>query len=273
MAARGIEVGITFGPTGLWGDVLAGARQAEALDLDAVGFWDHYHSENPDWALTCGWSAYGYLAVVTERLRLVPMVLCAPNHLPGVLAKESSILQIASGGRFELGIGAGDFPKEFSAWGVPFESADVRMARLGETVAALREIWQGGLVTFTGEHLQLDAAACTPVPSEPPRVVVGVGNSRRLIDQAVAWADELNVYGDETSMPAALEAVARSGRAVDVSVFVWRGPEGLPDDLAGDLRRWRDQGITRAFVTVGWDDDVPAVIEQVAAAKREANAA
>jgi alkanesulfonate monooxygenase SsuD/methylene tetrahydromethanopterin reductase-like flavin-dependent oxidoreductase (luciferase family) len=105
-----IEVGVAFGPTGRWDDVVAGARLAEQEGLDAVGFWDHYHSENPDWALTCGWAAYGYLAAITERVRLVPMVLCRPNYLLGVLAKESSILQIASGGRFELGIGAGDYP-------------------------------------------------------------------------------------------------------------------------------------------------------------------
>ena len=101
------EVGVSFGPTGFWQDVVQGARLAEDLGLDAVGFWDHYHSGNPDWALTCGWAAYGYLAAITERVRLVPMVLCRPNYLTGVLAKESSILQIASNGRFELGIGAG----------------------------------------------------------------------------------------------------------------------------------------------------------------------
>ncbi|HYH12850.1 MAG TPA: LLM class flavin-dependent oxidoreductase, partial [Thermomicrobiales bacterium] len=125
-----IEVGVTFGPTGYWDDVVRAARLADERGLDAVGFWDHYHSEQPEGALVCGWSAYGYLAAVTERVRLVPMVLCRPNYLLGVLAKESSILQIASEGRFELGIGAGDYPKEFTAWSVAYPSAEERMAAL-----------------------------------------------------------------------------------------------------------------------------------------------
>lgn len=169
------------------------ALLAERLGLDAVGFRDHYHSEQPAWALTCGWSAYGYLTAVTERIRLVPMVLCRPNYLLGVLAKESSILQIASGGRFELGIGAGDYPKEFTAWNVPFPPVEEQLVLLAESVAALREVWRGELVTFQGKHVHLRDAACTPAPPVPPRVVVGFGNSRRLIDAAVKYADDLNV--------------------------------------------------------------------------------
>lgn len=87
-----LQVGVTFGPTGSWTDVVEGTLLAERLGLDAVGFWDHYHSERPEWALTCGWLTHGYLAAVTERIRLVPMVLCRANYLLGVLAKESSIL-------------------------------------------------------------------------------------------------------------------------------------------------------------------------------------
>jgi len=126
--AHRFEVGPCFGPTGSWNDVVGAARRAEALDLDTVSFWDHYHAGQPEHALVCGWSVYGYLAAVTSRIRFVPMVICHPNYLLGVLAKESSLLQIASGGRFELGIGAGDYPGEFRAWGVPFPDAADRIA-------------------------------------------------------------------------------------------------------------------------------------------------
>jgi alkanesulfonate monooxygenase SsuD/methylene tetrahydromethanopterin reductase-like flavin-dependent oxidoreductase (luciferase family) len=268
-----IEVGITFGPTGFWNDVVAGARLAEELGLDAVGFWDHYHSGNPDWALTCGWAAYGYLAAITERVRLVPMVLCRPNYLAGVLAKESSILQIASGGRFELGIGAGDFPLEFTAWNVPYAPAQERMALLAETVAALREIWKGELVTFDGQQVRLRDAVCTPAPPVPPRVVVGAGNSRRLIDAAVSYADEVNVYGDRESVAYAQAAIAAAGREIPVSVFGHR-PEGqLPVDLAAEIRQWRDLGVSRYLLTVGFADDTLAAVTRIAEAKRAVNAA
>jgi alkanesulfonate monooxygenase SsuD/methylene tetrahydromethanopterin reductase-like flavin-dependent oxidoreductase (luciferase family) len=264
------EVGVSFGPTGFWDDVVAGTRRAEDLGLDVVGFWDHYHSERPEWSLTCGWSAYGYLAAITQRVRLVPMVLCRPNYLLGVLAKESSVLQIASGGRFELGIGAGDYPPEFTAWNVPYPPASERMAVLAETVAALRQLWRGDLVTFEGEHIQLRDAACTPAPPVPPRVVVGAGSSRRLIDQAIAYADEMNVYGDRETFDYARERIAASGREIPVSIFAHR-PEGqLPANLAGEIRQWRDLGASRYLMTVGFDDDIPAAVARIAEAKQSA---
>ena len=225
--AAHIEVGVTFGPTGYWDDVVRAARLADERGLDAVGFWDHYQSERPEWELTCGWSAHGYLTAVTERVRLVPMVLCRPNYLLGVLAKESSILQIASAGRFELGIGAGDYPPEFTAWNVPYPPAEERMALLEESVLALREIWKGGLVTFDGEHVRLAGAACTLVAPVPPRVVVGAGSSRRLIDAAVRYVDEINVDGDRETVEYSQARVSAAGCSIPVSVFGHR-PEECP---------------------------------------------
>ncbi|MGI8703349.1 MAG: LLM class flavin-dependent oxidoreductase, partial [Candidatus Limnocylindrales bacterium] len=80
----------------------------------------------------------------------------------GPLPRRSSVLALASGGRFELGIGAGDWPASFTAWGQPFPDAQSRIARLEETVRALREIWTGKQVTFQGEHVRLTKAASTP---------------------------------------------------------------------------------------------------------------
>src|SRR5947207_12813481 len=104
-----MRVGVILSPVGNWPAILASARIADAGGLDSVGFWDHYHSEKPEWAYVCGWSAYGALAAATERIRLTPMVICRLNYTLGVLAKESAILSIVSGGRFALGISAGDY--------------------------------------------------------------------------------------------------------------------------------------------------------------------
>src|SRR5919205_3992192 len=109
-----MRVGAILSPVGDWRTILESAKIADSGGLDAVGFWDHYHSLKPEWAYVCGWSAYGALAIATERIRLVPMVLCRLNYTTGVLAKESSILSIASGGRVELAIGAGDYPQGYT---------------------------------------------------------------------------------------------------------------------------------------------------------------
>lgn len=272
LTALPFEVGACFGPTGSWDSVVEAVRRAEEIGLDTISFWDHYHAGQPEHALICGWSVYGYLAAITSRIRFVPMVICRPNYLLGVLAKESSLLQIASSGRFELGIGAGDYPGEFTAWNVPFPDAVHRVEWLRESVQALKRLWTGEQVTIGGTHVSLDNACCTPVPSVPPRVVVGVGNSRRMIDSALSYADELNVYGDMEIARYAQERIAASGRQIALSVFGNR-PDEPPNDeeLAADITRWRDLGASRYIMTYGWADDLTAGVEGLARARETVN--
>lgn len=259
-----MRVGVTLSPTGNWNAVLRAAKLADESGIDSVGFWDHYHSERPEWAMICGWSALSALAMATQNIRLVPMVICRLNYTTGVLAKESSMLFIISGGRFELGIGAGDYPVEYAAWHQPFPDTPTRIAALEETVEVLRQIWKGELVTYGGKHIQLTDAACTPAPPSPPRVVVGVGGSRRLIRSAVGYADELNLYGDPELVEYARAEIKRTGRDISLSVFTNFDP--WPQDLKGELRRWRDLGVERFFVNIGFDADLSERVSEVAAA-------
>jgi alkanesulfonate monooxygenase SsuD/methylene tetrahydromethanopterin reductase-like flavin-dependent oxidoreductase (luciferase family) len=240
-----MKIGVNLGPCGDWPAMLDAARRADSLGLEAIGFLDHYHSENLQWAYVCGWSAYGALAMATSRIRLVPLVIDRMNYLPGVLAKETATLALLSGGRFELGIGAGDFFAEARTWGSPVPDAATRVALLQETILALRQIWQGEFVTFTGKQIVLDQAACTPAPPAPPRVVVGAGKSRRLIGSALGYADEINVYADDELIRFARRQIDESPRPVALSVYVWDWPEQLPERLA----RWEELGVARVFLT------------------------
>jgi alkanesulfonate monooxygenase SsuD/methylene tetrahydromethanopterin reductase-like flavin-dependent oxidoreductase (luciferase family) len=256
-----MRVGVILSPVGSWQTILESAKIADAGGLDAVGFWDHYHSEKPEWAYVCGWSAYGMLAAATKQIKLTPMVICRLNYTLGVLAKESALLAIGSGGRFELGLGAGDYPIEYSAWHQPFPDATTRVELLEESMIALRQIWQGGAVTYSGKHVQLTDAACTPVPPVPPRVVVGVGGSRRMIRSAVAYADELNLYSNADLFPYAQAEIATSGRAIDLSVYLhW---DKWPDDPRGELARWEAIGASRALVCVGFLPDMPGKVAEL----------
>jgi alkanesulfonate monooxygenase SsuD/methylene tetrahydromethanopterin reductase-like flavin-dependent oxidoreductase (luciferase family) len=173
------------------------------------------------------------------------MVIDRLNYLPGVLAKETSTLSILSAGRFELGIGAGDFFEEASAWGLAVPDATARMTGLKETIMILRRIWMGEPVTFEGEQIHLTNAACTPVPPTPPRVVVGAGRSRRLIRSAVEYADEINVYATEELIRFARQEIETSQRSVSLSVYVWDWPE----DIATALAAWEQLGVERTFLT------------------------
>src|SRR3712207_8321702 len=85
---------------------------------------------------------------------------------------------------------------------------------------SLRAIWPGEAVTLERDHVRFSDASCPPAPGRAPRVVVGVGSSRRTLREAARFADELNVYTDEAVLSAAQQEVARSGRDVAVSMFL-----------------------------------------------------
>lgn len=248
------EIAAVLSPIAEWSTVLAGAQAADAAGLDAVAMYDHYHSLRPDWAYVCGWSAYGALAAATERVRLVPMVLNNLHYELGVLAKESSVLSILSHGRFELAIGAGDWPGSFAAWGRPFPPAAERLDRLEETVAALRRLWTGEPVTIEGRHVRLDGAICTPTPPAPPPVVVGVGGSRRTLARAIRFADELNLYEDLALIADARRMSGDAGRAPRISVFLSWEWEKWPEDPRRAIETLAGGGVDRVFASVAGDD-------------------
>ncbi len=240
-----MRIGVNLGPTANWSAVLAAAKKADAYGFDAISFLDHYQATKPEWGYVCGWSLYGALAMVTTQIKLVPMVICRLNHLPGVLAKETTMLALMSGGRFELGIGAGDYFEEMRAWSLPIPTASARIEGLKETIQVLRRIWQGEVVTFEGKHVQIHNGFCAPAPASAPRVVVGAGNSRHLLHSALEYADEINVYADDELIREAQRAIEASGRKIVLSTFVWEWRA----DIAQKLKEWEQLGVTRTFVT------------------------
>jgi len=235
-----MRIGINLAPTGDWPAILAAAQMADVSGFDALSFLDHYHAPKLEWPYLCGWSLYGALAMVTSRIHLVPMVIDRLNYLPRVLAKEISTLSILSAGRFELGIGAGDFFEEAQAWGLTVPDVAARITGLKETVVVLRRIWSGEQVTFEGEQLHLVNAASTPAPAIPPRVVIGAGSSRLLqklhaqhqaLDLVGAAFDFVGIVGevDVLDHGAALE---HGGRAFQLQVLDQRDGVALGEQRA-----------------------------------------
>jgi alkanesulfonate monooxygenase SsuD/methylene tetrahydromethanopterin reductase-like flavin-dependent oxidoreductase (luciferase family) len=258
-----VRIGLTLYSTSHWPDTLAAAQAADASSVDAIGFGDRYHSEPGDPFFTA-LSAYGALAAATRRVHLVPMVFSRLNYPVGRLAKESAILARISEGRFELGLGAGDYPREPEAWGEPYPDAIARVEALGETVAVLRRVWTGESVTFKGKHVQTVGAGCLPAPPSPPPVVVGAGASRRLIRDAVRYADEVNVFAHVDLIDYARGCIRAQKRDVVLSAFVgWDRPLA---DIIHQLDNWRDRGVTRAFFAI-WHPftDLPRLIDLAAA--------
>jgi alkanesulfonate monooxygenase SsuD/methylene tetrahydromethanopterin reductase-like flavin-dependent oxidoreductase (luciferase family) len=256
-----MRIGAVLSPVAEWSEMLDAARVADAEGFDSVGLWGHYQSGRPEWAYISGWTAYGALATVTTGVRLVPMVLNNLHYQPGVLAKETAQLAIASDGRFELGIGGGDWPDSFAAWGVPYPEPAERIGRLVESIEVLTELWKGREVTIRGRYVMLEGACVTPAPEAPPRVVVGVGASLSTARAVVGVADELNVY--EGVIDQVRQIAEEHPRRPDVSLFLSWEWDKWPADAVAQLEAWRSRGIDRVFVSLG-ADDMPVRLRQLA---------
>jgi probable F420-dependent oxidoreductase len=133
-------------------------------------------------------------AEATTTLRVGTLVLDNDFRHPVVLAKEAATLDVVSGGRFELGLGAGWLTADYEMSGITMDPPPVRVARLAETIEILRAMWTDGVATFAGEHYTVTGAPGTPAPVTPggPPLVIG-GGSRRILELAGRVATTVSV--------------------------------------------------------------------------------
>jgi probable F420-dependent oxidoreductase len=127
-----------------------------------------------------------FAAACTSRIGLATGVLLLPEHNPVVVAKQAASLDVLSGGRLTLGIGAGWSREEFEALGVPFERRGTRMT---EYVAAMRVVWGEDVASFAGEFARFDAIRVNPKPVRGRVPVVLGGNSDAALGRAASWGD------------------------------------------------------------------------------------
>jgi probable F420-dependent oxidoreductase len=139
-------------------------------------------------------------ADATTTLRLASMVYCNDLHHPLVLAKEAATMDLLSGGRLELGLGAGWMPVDYEATGIAMESPGVRIERLGEAVHIIKAALADGAVSHRGTHYQVEAATTSPAPVQTPRPPIFLGGgARRMLSLAGAEADIVGLNIDMRS--------------------------------------------------------------------------
>lgn len=182
-------------------DLLAVAREAEALGFDAFFRSDHYLKMGDVPGLpgpTDAWVTLAGLARDTERIRLGTLVTAATFRLPGPLAISVAQVDAMSGGRVELGLGSGWYDQEHTAYGIPFPPLAERFERLEEQLAIVTGLWEtpaGETFSFDGAHYQLADSPALPKPLQSPRppVLIGGWGKRRTPRLAARFADEFNV--------------------------------------------------------------------------------
>lgn len=199
------------GPNNTWTETLAIARHAETAGWDGVYYADHFM---PNAADTTGptsecWTTLAALAAAVPRLRIGPLVTGNTYRHPAVLAKMAANVDIISGGRLVLGLGAGWQENEHRAYGIEFSTVAGRLNRLEEACRVITSLFASEKTTFQGRYYQLTDAPLSPKPIQSPLpILIGGGGEQRTLRIAARYADEWNVWGDP-------ETLSRKGAILD----------------------------------------------------------
>ena len=185
-----------------WDELAALWTAADDIELFTTGWtYDHFYPlrTGPEEPTLEGWTCLAMLLARTRRLRGGVMVTGVPYRHPAVLANMAVTVDIASGGRLELGLGAGWFEAECEAYGIELGPIPERFARFEEALTVIRSLLTQTTTTFEGQFYRLREARCEPKPAQRPHppIVLGGKGERRLLPLVARYADHWNYSGDD----------------------------------------------------------------------------
>src|SRR5918998_851105 len=184
-------------PRKAWERSVSLAQEAERLGFESIWAFDHFHTvpEPTDELTFESFTFLTSLAAHTERVRLGHIVMSNGFRNPALVAKMASTLDVISGGRFEIGIGAGWKRDEWEAYGYGFPPTKERLDALDDSLAVLRAMLGPGRATYEGTHASVRDAINLPKGIQHPRVPIMVGGNgpERTWRMAAKYADELNL--------------------------------------------------------------------------------
>jgi F420-dependent oxidoreductase-like protein len=167
----------------------------EVLGFDWISIWDHFYSADfSGYQCLEAVSAHAALACETTSVRCGSLVYCAGYRHPAVLANAITTIDHLSGGRADIGLGAGWAFNEYGAYGIPFPSTRERLDILEESVQCVRLLLRDEVADFKGEHFTLTEARCEPKPVQAELPIwIGGGGEKRTLRIAARYADAWNV--------------------------------------------------------------------------------
>jgi len=191
-------------------------RVSRALDQagwDSLWVWDHFHtfpSKRVE-ATFEAWTQMATLAEITERARIGQIVTCIQYRQPSYLAKISACVDVASGGRLNVGLGSGWFEEEFAAYGYDFPSVGTRLRRLEEALEVIKLMWSEERASFDGKHYSLKDVICEPKPLQEPHPPIWIGGrGKKVLLRLVAeHADVWNYNGPIEEFDETVEILKR----------------------------------------------------------------
>ena len=175
------------------------ARTSEAAGFASLWVMDHFF-QLPDWGslddpMLESYTTLGYLAAATKKIRLGAMVTGVIYRFPGVLVKMASTLDVLSGGRTYLGLGAGWYRREALGLGIPFPPLAERFAWLEETLQIVHQMWAGEVKPYSGRYYQLAEPHNAPQPlAQPhPSILIGGNGEQKTLRLVAKYADACNL--------------------------------------------------------------------------------
>jgi alkanesulfonate monooxygenase SsuD/methylene tetrahydromethanopterin reductase-like flavin-dependent oxidoreductase (luciferase family) len=277
-------------PARAWARTVAVAQQAERLGFESVWLYDHFHTmpEPTDELTFESFTSLAALAALTCRVRLGHIVICNGFRNPALVAKMISSLDVISGGRMELGIGAGWKRDEWLAYGYghAFPETRERLAALGDALEVISRMLAPGRfvrATYEGRYAGVEGAINVPKPLQQPRVPIMVGGNGPTMTWRLAarFADELNLDG---LRPAELvdalptihgrcEEVSRDPKSLALSVNILSDRLGGAGSRRQDLlASYRELGVSRVMTFVPDAADSDDALEAFAEDCRSAGA-
>jgi F420-dependent oxidoreductase-like protein len=177
------------------------ARVAEDVGVNTLSVMDHFFQMEmmapAELPMLEGYTALGFIAGVTQALRLRLLVGGVTYRHPGLLAKSMTTLDVLSGGRAEFGLGAAWYEREHNGLGVPFPPISERFEMLEEALQIVLQMWSGKVGAYEGKHYRLTETLCQPMPvAKPrPRIMIGGGGERKTLRIVAQYADACNFFG------------------------------------------------------------------------------
>jgi F420-dependent oxidoreductase-like protein len=236
------------------------ARNAEEAGIARLTVMDHVWQiasvGPPENAMLEAYTTLGYLAGVTERVRLHALVTAVVYREPGLLAKMVTTLDVLSGGRAGLGLGAAWNEDESRGLGLPFPPVAERFERLEETLRICEQMWSGSDAPFDGEHYRLARTLNSPPSLSRPRPYLMIGGSgeRKTLRLVARHADACNIFDTREAahklevLRAHCEREGRDYDEIEKTTILAIDPSTTRDDVLGDLRRLRQIGFTVAYI-------------------------
>ena len=273
-----VNFGLPGGPAAI-GPTLANiGRVAEDAGVANLSAMDHYlqiggmgvgGAESP---MLEGYTTLGYLAAHTRTVTLQLLVTGVTYRHPGLLAKIVTTLDVLSGGRALLGLGAAWYEREHAAYGVPFPPVRERFERLEETLQIVHQMWSDNDGPFEGKHYRLAETISSPQPLSTPHppIMIGGAGEKKTLRLVAKYADATNLFAGPQSGPAQVKAkleilaehCAREGTDFDRirKTILWVGPLGTDTDggkaFAEQMSGYADVGVEEVHVMPFGDNPV-----------------